>query len=118
MQYMPQEIEVWYIIPAIKREICKYMVNQGLKQKEVAEKLDVANSAVSQYLHAKRAKDICFSKKFIEEIRKGANNIITDKSCAMKEIQKLLRISRKKKILCGIHKELEEINCCCEVCLK
>ena len=36
---LPQEIDVWYIIPAIRREFAKGLLKKGLKQREIAKKL-------------------------------------------------------------------------------
>lgn len=118
MKYMPQEIEVWYIIPAIKREICRHMASLGLKQKQIADVLGLADSAVSQYMNAKRAKKVCFGDNILSQIKKSTDNILKKNTCAMKEIQKLLKSCKKNKILCDVHKSMENINCCCEVCLK
>ena len=55
---MPQEIEVWYIIPALRREFASILKEKGFPQKQIAEKLKLTESAVSQYLKLKRAKDL------------------------------------------------------------
>ena len=73
---MPQEIEVWYVIPAIRRELAKAMINTGLTQKEIAKIMGITEAAVSQYIHSKRAKEIAFSKKVLEEIKISAEKII------------------------------------------
>ena len=49
-----QEIEVWYVIPAIRKEIAKGLVKKGLKQRAVARKLEITDAAVSQYFNSKR----------------------------------------------------------------
>ena len=52
----PQEIEVFYIIPAIRRHIAMYMKLRGLKQNKIAELLHIDKAAVSQYIKKKRGK--------------------------------------------------------------
>ena len=39
---MPQEIEVWYIIPALRRELAKQMVEAGLTQKKIADLMGIS----------------------------------------------------------------------------
>ena len=70
---MPQEIEVWYIIPAIRRELAKSMIKDlKITQKQVASIMEITEAAVSQYLHSKRAKEVVFTKAILEEIKKSA----------------------------------------------
>ena len=54
----PQEIEVLYILPAIRRELTIEMKKIGLEQKKIAEYLCVTEAAVSQYLNSKRASQL------------------------------------------------------------
>ena len=64
MYSLPQEIEVWYIIPAIRRELTKILIKQyNLKQKKVAMLLGISEAAISQYLSNKRGQEIKFPKE-------------------------------------------------------
>ena len=60
----PQEVEVFYIIPAIRSYIARFMKKQGRSQKEIARLLGVRESTVSQYMTEKRA-----TLHFNEEIK-------------------------------------------------
>ena len=56
MKLMSQEVELWYIYPSIRKEMSKIMINKyNLKQKDVAEKLNINKSAVSNYVNKKRS---------------------------------------------------------------
>ena len=69
---MPQEIEVWYILPAIRRDLTKSMINDlHLTQKEIAKIMGLTEAAVSQYIHSKRAKEIVFSNAVLKEIKQS-----------------------------------------------
>ena len=48
------EIVVWYVIPTIRSELAKELLNLGMKQKEISELLDITQPAVSQYISDKR----------------------------------------------------------------
>ena len=118
---MPQEIEVRYILPAIRRELARVLVEEkGKSQKKTSQLLDVTEAAISQYLHMKRAKEVIFSPEVIEEIRKSAD-ILTATPTRQRLIGEMYRISNLtdvRQILCGIHrsqsKDLESCNVCFE----
>ena len=66
---MPQEIEVRYIIPAIRRELASLLIKEHYKtQKEAAKILGLTEAAISQYQHSKRAKEVVFSDSVKNEI--------------------------------------------------
>ena len=80
MELMPQEVEVWYLIPAIRRELTKIFLSEfKINQKQISDILGVTESAVSQYQNSKRAQDLKFSKKEIEKIKIFAKKIISNK---------------------------------------
>ena len=59
MKILPQEIEVWYIIPAIRRDMSKILVDEHkLSYERTAEFLEITKAAVSQYINNKRAAKI------------------------------------------------------------
>ena len=117
---MPQEIEVRYIIPAIRRELAGILIKEHNKnQKEVAGILGLTEAAISQYRHSKRAKEVVFSGSVTDEIKKSAEKILADKNKRQRVIAEISRISNLTKvrhILCDIHrsqsKDLEKCNVC------
>ncbi len=98
----PQEIEVWYLLPAIRREISKSLVRNGLTQREVALKLGITESAVSQYLKEKRAIEIKFDNSVLNSIEKSSKKISRNEN-VMKEIEKIIHLMKKTKFICKIH---------------
>ena len=115
---MSQEVELWYIYPSIRKEMSDIMINKyNLKQKEVAEKLNITESAVSHYMNKKRSNKKLFGGDIEAEIEMAVENIIKNDSDSMKEIQILLNHIRKTKVLCDIHRGLdEEVPKVCEIC--
>ncbi len=117
---MPQEIEVRYIIPAIRREFSRSFIEEyKLSQKDAAKILGLTESAISQYRHLKRAKEVIFSGDIINEIRISSDRILADRTNKQRLIKEMYRISTLttvKQILCDIHrkqsKELEDCNIC------
>ncbi|MFC1697236.1 transcriptional regulator [Nanoarchaeota archaeon] len=117
-EHTPQELEVWYILPAIRKEFAEIMVKRGMKQKEVASILGLSEAAVSQYFKEKRATEIEFDKKMIKEIEKSVDIVIKDNEKIMGEVQRILNLSRKSKVLCKLHhKKSDNIPDKCKICL-
>jgi uncharacterized protein len=116
---MPQEIEVWYIIPAIRRELAKSMIDDiHLTQKEVAKHMDLTEAAVSQYLSSKRAKDVLFTQAVLDEIKKAAKNIVENDVQLIPQMLKLCNLTAVKQVMCDIHKK-QDVNLPdnCDVCI-
>jgi len=112
----PQEIELFYVLPALRREIAASMKSAGLSQKNIAKLLGVTEPAVSQYFSAKRAKSVKFSDKMLAEI-KTASPKIKDHHSLVSETQKLLHMARQEGVVCQIHKKLGLKKCGVEFCL-
>ncbi|MEM4260246.1 MAG: helix-turn-helix domain-containing protein [Candidatus Woesearchaeota archaeon] len=118
---MPQEIEVWYVFPALRRELARALKEKGLSQSEIAKKLSITESAVSQYLNNKRGKGFIFPKKILSLINKTANNIIKGKNKNKNAIDELYILSsfiRKEKVLCRVHRKYSAVPKNCSICLK
>jgi len=69
---IPCELIVWYVLPSIRRELARELVDKhDFSQAEVARRFGVTDAAISQYLKAKRgtSKEIENSGKY-EDFRK------------------------------------------------
>ena len=117
---MPQEIEVRYILPAIRRELSRIFIEEHeLSQKGAANLLGLTESAVSQYQHSKRAKEVAFSSVVVNEIRKSANKILADKNSKQSLMAEMYRISgltTVKHVLCDLHRSQSKDLANCNVC--
>jgi predicted transcriptional regulator len=118
MKSMPQEIEVWYLIPAIRRELTKYFIgNHNLNQKKISEILNITESAVSQYLKAKRGSEMKFDEGEIQLIEDAARRIVSQKLEANKEIYKLCVSFRGGESVCEVHRSHDSsIEKDCDLC--
>lgn len=106
MYKLPQEIEVWYIIPKLRKELsCELVEKYSLNYDKTGEILGITKSAVSQYLKNKRANKIKLSKEMMDEVKASAGRIYKNNSLALMEIQNLL-------------KKMKETKCSCDVCKK
>ncbi len=111
-----QEIEVWYIIPAIRREIASGLLKKGLRQRQIAQKLEVTDAAISQYFKSKRGSEVKFNERLRQEIGQSVERISEGKS-VMKEIQRLCRLCHEDGLCCYVHKRHgapNECDACCK----
>ena len=119
---MPQEIEVRYILPAIRSEFARILIQeQNLSQKEAANVLGLTESAISQYLHSKRGSEVVFSANVVNEIRKSADKVLTDKNNKHRLIGEMFRITNLttvKQILCDLHRSQSKELSSCNVCFE
>ena len=115
MELLP-EVEVWYALPALRRVLAEELQKKGLTQKEIATKLELAPSAINQYLQGKRG-----ASKLPESIKKhvqeAANNI-AEQAETKQELMKLIRTLRETKAICEIHAQNAEIPTNCDYCFK
>ena len=117
---MPQEIEVWYIIPALRRELTKSMINDfSLTQKQIASIIGLTEAAVSQYMHSKRAKDVIFSEAILKEIKASAQRIIENRNLLLQEMLRLTKLTAVKRVMCDLHKKYDAtLPENCEICFE
>ena len=116
---LPQEIEVWYVLPALRREFTKSLISDyGLAQKEAAKLLGLTESAISQYLKLKRAKEVQFTKEVLGEIKQAAGRMVKNNHLAPIEFVRVSQLLSVKKAICKIHQgSVMHFDQNCEVCL-
>jgi hypothetical protein len=113
----PQEIEVFYVLPAVRRELALAMKAAGKSQKEIAHLLGVTEPAVSQYMSSKRAAQLTFSDKLKDAFRQSAARISGELSL-MREMQNLLLVVRRERVVCQVHESLGHAPKGCNVCFE
>lgn len=115
MKLLPQHIELWYIIPAIRREFAIEMARQEIKNVEIAEILGVTKAAVSQYFSKTRAVEFRFDAEITNEIKESTIRII-DKRNSNEEIQRIINIMWQNKSICKFHHLKEKLDNNCNIC--
>jgi uncharacterized protein len=116
-EVMPQEIAVWYVIPAIRKELSKELLKRGIAQKGIASILGVTESAVSQYLKSKRAIGMRFTKEEKKRISEAADKIMKTKKGARKQIYMLSNDLMGSKVVCRIHmRQDKSLHKGCKIC--
>ena len=117
---MPQEIEVWYILPALRREMAKTMIKDyDLSQRDAARILGVTEAAISQYVNEKRAKNVSFDKKTLSLIKSSVQRIISNEHELLNELYKLSDFLKKSELVCQIHKKYDHnVPHSCDICFR
>jgi hypothetical protein len=117
MYSLPQEIEVWYIIPTIRKELARLLTQEhNLSYEKAGDFLGISKAAVSQYLSNKRANKIKFNPEVKKEIKKSAEKISENPRLSVLEIQRILKIMKEKSCSCDVCKKynkniLKYCNC-------
>jgi len=96
---LPQEIETFYVIPSIRKNMALCMKEKGMKQKDIAKIFDIRDAAISQYLSDKRGSKLKFENKILKEIRKSSKKV-KNSATMIREIQRIIKIIRKNHMLC------------------
>jgi predicted transcriptional regulator len=115
---LPQEIEVFYTLPAVRRELARLLVNLGLTQRAVGQKLGVTDAAVSQYLSNKRGISVEYPQEIAEAIAAAAKRIknTEDLAAVRKEITVLSTMMKEHKVICELHKKHGTVKDGCAIC--
>jgi|SRR3989338_899905 len=114
---LPQEIEVWYVLPALRREYAKVFISEHhLSQRQVAARLKVTEAAISQYINGKRGDVVHFSEKVLVEVRKSAAAIVGGKAELFRELERVSRTISVKRIVCEMCRSSNQGLDDCEIC--
>ena len=117
MYLLPQEIEVWYIIPAVRKELAKLLTkNHEYSYEKAGRALGISKAAISQYLSDKRANKIKLNAETKKEIVKSAKLIAGNPKAAMQEMQRILKFMKDNHCSCDVCKRynkdvLDYCNC-------
>lgn len=107
--HLPQEIEVWYLLPAMRRELARVLLAEhDLKQKEVAKLLGVTEAAISQYKKSKRAGDIIFDEKEREIVKTYADKMLKTPAKFQYYLYKLSQELHGCNSMCVFHKKIDD----------
>jgi uncharacterized protein len=94
---------VWDVLPAIRAAIAVELVRNGVTQVEAARMLEIAPSAVSQYISGKRG----YRVEFEGDVKKSVV-ILAQELINKKQVNLVERI-------CGICQQLRNSECDCNV---
>jgi len=109
MHILPQEIEVWYVIPAIRRNISLCLIKDyKISYEKIGKLLGISKAAISQYARNKRASKIKLHEKATGQIMVSCKRLANGESDAVTEIKKILSYIRDKKLPCEVCGKMDE----------
>ncbi|UCG90216.1 MAG: transcriptional regulator [Candidatus Heimdallarchaeota archaeon] len=112
----PQEVIVWYILPAIRRAITNSLIeDHHLPQKDIAQRFGLTEPAISQYKKGARG-DIDFNPDIVNKIRGAARNIAEEGRSAPHEVQRVLQYIQNGGFLCEFHRKYGMVHEGCDIC--
>jgi uncharacterized protein len=116
---MPQEIEVWYLLPALRRELAKIFIeHHNMTQKDAAKILAITEAAISQYLSEKRGGEVQFSRKELKIIEEVAVKIIKEPQHLTRFLYEACSFFRGSKSLCDLHRKHDtSLSKGCNICM-
>jgi len=117
---MPQEIEVWYLIPALRKEIAFNLTkDENLTQRDAAKILGTTEATISNYLKSKRAKEVKFTPKERAMIKEKTQLILKNPKNIVRYLYELCEKLRGSKTMCDIHRKYEKgIPKDCDICVE
>jgi uncharacterized protein len=114
MYTLPQEIEVWYVIPAVRRELAKLLTSvHNMSYEKAGKALGISKAAISQYQNNKRASKIKLNGRVLKLIEKSAKIICSDNRKTSKEILRVLNFMREKRLpfeICEDNEDCKEAS--------
>ena len=116
----PCEIVVWYVIPAIRSELAKELLNLGMKQKDVSELMDITQPAVSQYITDKRGSGVKLPENVRQMIKDFALELYEGKAEKADLISRVCIICKHVKtedVLDQLDIDKSKLNADCQSCL-
>ena len=116
----PCEIVVWYVIPAIRSELAKELLNLGMKQKDVSELMDITQPAVSQYITDKRGSGVKLQDDVRKMVRDFARELAVGKATKADLIPRTCSICRNVKtsdVLEQLNIDKSDLGDDCKTCL-
>ena len=119
MKLLPQEVEVRFIIPTIRKEFALELIKLNYSQREIAKILEITPAAVNNYTKNKRGINVKLSDKNKEIIKESIEKISKNHECAYEELYSVSKQLIQDKSVCEIHRLFDDkVPKECEICLK
>ncbi len=114
----PEEVEVHYLLPAIRRQLALFLKERGLGHGEIAQLLKISEPSVSHYVKAKRATKVIFSGVEKDEINKSAERLVQNNRPLVEETAHLLHVLKESRFTCKVCTEVTDAPKECVACFQ
>lgn len=112
------EIQVRYVLPVIRKELARTLVELGCSQGEAARLLEVTPAAISQYRHDKRAGEIEFPNVLRAELKAVAMKLKVGSTTVLEATMKLLHRKEMMHAICNYHRRKDKsLPDNCDICI-
>jgi len=101
----PQEFDVWYLFPAIRKKLALKLLEKGLLQKEVASIMNISAATITHYKKDQRVKNDLLGYEFDELIDQAVIKIVEDNSLVPSEILLINQHFKKQDSYCKLFQQ-------------
>ncbi len=108
--HFPQEVDVWYVLPALRKKIALGLLGTGMSQKEVAGIMKTSEATISHYKKDKRVKTDLLGNTLDAEIALSIKRIQKNSAILFSEILKLSNIVKEKGIFCDLYGKMATVH--------
>lgn len=116
---MPQEVEVRYVLPTIRKEFASQLEKKGVARTEIAKILGITPAAVTMYLNKKRALHVNLTGDGKDEVKKSVTRILEETSSPYEEIYRISKILTVNRTICQIHRSFDkDVPRDCKICMQ
>ena len=106
----PQEFDVWYILPAIRKKLALKLIERGMLQKEIAQILQISEATITHYKKKQRVKEDLLGNEVNELIEEAVINITKNNNLLVSEVLKINDKIKEQGLFCKIYQDKSELK--------
>ncbi|OUJ18525.1 putative transcriptional regulator [Methanonatronarchaeum thermophilum] len=117
MPKQPCEIIVLHVLPSVRAQISKDLVEMGMSQQKISEIIGITPAAISQYVSGKRGYEMEFKGEVRHKIQDFAQQTYEQGNAdTLEGICNICDVIKENGILCNLHDKYEEQSNECSSC--
>ncbi len=116
---LPQEIEVRYVIPALRKAFATELIdNHGYSQRQAASVLDISPAAISQYVTGERADTVELPETVKQEVQRSVQQVTEKDTSLLEALYRLTEQAPVQELTCKLHKRNDDVPRNCTLCME
>ncbi|WGI16677.1 helix-turn-helix domain-containing protein [Methanonatronarchaeum sp. AMET-Sl] len=117
MPKQPCEIIVLHVLPSVRAQISKDLVEMGMSQQKVSEIIGITPAAISQYVSGKRGYEMEFKGEVREKIQDFAQQTYNQgEADVLQGVCSICDVVKENGVLCDLYEKYEEQTNKCSSC--